>query len=116
MRHRKKQIILDRKRAPRIALIRSLVRAFIIHGKIDTTDARGRAVRSVTERLITLAKDQSLHHRRMIIQRTGSVDVANRIIEKIAPRYKERHGGYTRRYKINSRQGDRASMVRIELI
>ncbi|MFA6908968.1 MAG: 50S ribosomal protein L17 [Patescibacteria group bacterium] len=115
MRHKKKKLTLDRKRGPRTAMIRSLARGLILHGAIVTTDARARAVRSFAERCITVGKTPSLHNRRLLIQRTHSADLAQKVID-VSKKYQDRKGGYTRLLRLEPREGDRARMIRVELV
>lgn len=116
MRHRKKRKILSRKRNSRNALIKGLVRSLVLNSHIKTTQARAKVIRPIIERLITLAKNPSLHHRRLLIQRSGSIQVADKMIKDIAPKYKDRKGGYTRIMILGPRKGDSAKVARIEFV
>ncbi|MFC1687725.1 50S ribosomal protein L17 [Patescibacteria group bacterium] len=116
MRHRKKRTILSRKRNSRDALLKGLVRSLILKGHITTTQARAKAIRPIIERFITLAKKPSLHHRRLLIQRSGSRQIAEKLLSDIANRYKDRKGGYVRILLLGPRKGDSAQVARIEFI
>jgi len=76
--------------------MRSLAAEFIKTGRIETTVARAKALRPFVERLVTHAKKGTLASRRLVISRLANAIVANKLVEDIAPRYKERAGGYTR--------------------
>ncbi len=116
MRHLKKGRKLSRKIGPRKALIKGLGKALILNEKITTTEAKAKELRSFVERLITIGKKQNLHARRLIIQRTGDERVAAKILEVLAPKYKDRPGGYTRIIKLGPRKGDGARLVQMELV
>lgn len=116
MRHRKKNKILGREKAPRQALLRNLATSLVLHEKIKTTEAKAKALRPVIEKYITLAKKGDLHARRELLKFFYLENAAKKLIEDLGPRYKQRKGGYTRIVKIGSRQGDRAEIVQIELI
>ena len=116
MRHRKKVTTLGRGANHRRALMRNLARAFFINGSIMTTEAKAKAIKPTVEKLITMARQDTLHSRRKIIQAVGSNAIAEKIIKEISPRYKERAGGYTRIVKIGTRAGDNAKKVYLELI
>jgi len=84
--------------------------------RITTTDAKARELRREVEKLITLAKDGSLHHRRLAIGRLFDESVAHKLFEEIAPRFKDRPGGYTRLVKVGYRRGDGAPIAMVELV
>ena len=86
------------------------------HGRITTTQAKARALRPYAERLITKAKRGDLHARRLVLAKLRDRDVVAHLFEDVAPRFKEREGGYTRILKLDPRKGDRASMAMIELV
>ena len=83
---------------------------------ITTTEARAKALRPIAEKLITKAKKGGLHRHRQVVAYLGDKDMTHKLFEDIAPRYEERHGGYTRILKLGPRQGDNAPMARIELV
>ena len=135
MRHRVAGKKLNRSTGHRRALRRNLVTALLCHERIETTEAKARAVRGQAEKLITLAKRglvaeqedpaRGVHARRVAAGRLNRwlsdpdgtrVDVLKKLFEDIAPRYKDRPGGYTRVYKLGPRKGDAASMVLLELV
>jgi large subunit ribosomal protein L17 len=120
MRHQKKRHKLSRDTAHRKALLRNLSKQLIEHERIMTTEAKAKAVKPEVEKLITLAKTDDLHHRRQAFselgQNTQSKELVHRLFTEIAPRYRERPGGYTRILKIGQRAGDATEMVYLELV
>ena len=116
MRHRHKGKILDRKKAPREALLRNLAASIVLFEKVKTTEAKAKAVRPLVERAITTGKKPSLTARRQLMKVFYTENPVNKILEVLGPRYKERPGGYTRIVKIGHRKNDGADMVQIELV
>ncbi len=116
MRHRSKKKILDRKKAPREALLRSLATSLILYEGIRTTEAKAKALRPYVEKLITLGKSSDLHARRQLLKKLYIEKAASKVLEVLGPKYKERPGGYTRIIKIGPRPGDGARVVRIEFV
>jgi len=115
MRKRNKGKKLSRKKGPRKALLRVLVNNFFMHEKIETTDAKAKELRPIVEKMITKAKDANLANRRILMQNL-TPKMAKKIIEDIAPKYKDRQGGYTRIMKLGPRNSDGAKIVIIELL
>ncbi len=105
----------SRKKDQRRALLRSLTRELVLRGKIKTTLARAKEVSIFTEKEINKAKAGGLQSRRMLAGNFSS-KVAKKIINEIAPRYKERKGGYTRIVRLSPRPSDGAKMAIIELV
>ncbi len=116
MRHRNKNKILDRKKAPRVALLRGLAASVILYEKVKTTQAKARAVRSLVERSITSSKTPTLSVRRRLLATFDTELPVKKLLEVLGPRYKDRHGGYTRLTKTGRRGQDAAEMVHIELV
>ncbi len=116
MRHRKKKVTLDRKTGPRRALLRNLATSVVLYEKIKTTKAKAKAIQPIVEHCVTLAKGATLHKRRQLIALLTHVNAVKKAFEVLAPRYKDRHGGYTRIVKIGRRVGDAAEMVQIEFV
>lgn len=116
MRHRKKRKSLSRKKAPRELMLRNLATSIILYEKVQTTEAKAKAVRPIVEGLITKGKENSLHNLRYLLSRTSVENAAKKVIEDLGPRYKTRPGGYTRIIKLDRRQGDGAAMAQIELV
>ena len=135
MRHHVAGRKLNRSSGNRTALRRNLVTALLQHERIETTEAKARAIRGQAEKLITLAKrglaaaeedpSRGVHARRMAAGRLNRwssdsdgtrVDVLAKLFDEIAPRYMDRPGGYTRMYKLGPRKGDAAPMALLELV
>ena len=100
---------------PRKALFKSLVNSLLLHEKIKTTEAKAKELRSVAEKMITKAKDGNLANRRLLAA-SLTPKLTKKIIEEIAPKYKDRQGGYTRIIKLGPRNSDGARMAIIELV
>lgn len=116
MRHQRSGKKLGRDSAHRKALYSNLAGALIEHGRIQTTEAKAKAVKPFAEKLITLGKRGDLHARRQALAALRSNDVVHRLFADIAPRFSDRLGGYTRIVKLGPRQGDAADMVYLELV
>ncbi|MBI3115193.1 MAG: 50S ribosomal protein L17 [Candidatus Kerfeldbacteria bacterium] len=116
MRHRKHGRILSRTPAHRRALASALTRSLIVRGHITTTVAKAKEVRSTVERLISLARTNTLQRRRMILQRLNDRTTTNALLTTIGPKYASRPGGYTRIVKLGTRAGDGAPLARLELV
>ena len=107
---------LGRASAHRIAMLRAMVTFRFEKGKIETTVTRAKEVSAMAEKMITIAKTNSLHNKRMVMSFVTKEDVAVKLFDTIAPKYMDRNGGYTRITKIGPRRGDAAEMAIIELI
>lgn len=116
MRHKKKGTILDRKKAPREMLLRNLASSVLIYEKVKTTEAKAKAVRSLVEKTITIAKKGDLTSHRRLVALLPQKNAVKKLTEVLGKKYKEKNGGYTRIVKIGARQGDGAEMVQIELL
>ena len=116
MRHKKKGRKLGRKVGNRKALLRNLACQLILHKKIKTTDPKAKELRSFIEPLITLAKKDSLHSRRLVIKKIPKKNVVRILFEEIAPLFSTRPGGYTRITKLGLRDNDRAPVSIIEFV
>ena len=106
---------LSLKIGPRTALLRVLVNNFFMHEKIKTTEAKAKELRSIAEKMITKAKKVNLANRRLLARDLTPI-MTKKIIDEIAPMYKDRQGGYTRIIKLGPRHSDSAKMVIIELV
>lgn len=124
MRHKVSGYKLGRSTAQRTALRRSLVTELIDHGRIQTTEAKCKAIRDQAEKLVTIAKSglvedkaKQVHARRLVAARVnGGPATVRKLFEEIAPRYVNRNGGYTRISKLGPRKGDNAPMAIIEWV
>ncbi|MCP4503448.1 MAG: 50S ribosomal protein L17 [Deltaproteobacteria bacterium] len=116
MRHLKKGRKLNRSVSHRKALFRNMATSLFRHERIETTDAKAKELRGYAEKLITLAKRDDVHSRRLAFQKIRDTDVLKKLFDDIAPRFKGRPGGYTRVTKVRVRRGDNATMSLIELV
>lgn len=116
MRHGKTGRRLGLKTSHREAMFRNMVTSLLSHEKITTTDAKAKEIRVVAERMITLGKRGDLHAMRLAASVIREKSVVTKLFSTIAPRYKDRPGGYTRIVKLGIRQGDAAPLSLIELV
>jgi len=117
MRHQKTRNKLSRDSAHRRALLMNLSKEIIEHERIETTQAKAKAVKPEIEKLITLAKRGDLHARRQALSTLAQDKFAvHRLFEEVAPRYATRQGGYTRILKLGPRRSDATEMVFLELV
>jgi large subunit ribosomal protein L17 len=116
MRHRKIGKKLNRTSAHRKALMRNMVTSLLDHERIETTDAKAKALRGVADRMITLGKRGDLHARRQAMSVIRSKEVTAKLFDELAERFRNRPGGYTRVIKVGNRVGDAAPISIIELV
>ncbi len=116
MRHQIAGRKLGRTSSHRKALYRNLVADLFRHEAIVTTEAKAKEMRSMAEKMVTLAKDGSVTSRRRALAFIPEKKITEKLFDTIAPRYRERAGGYTRIVKLGPRVGDGAPMVKIELV
>ena len=116
MRHRIGGYKLDRDVSARRALFRALTTSLILEDRIKTTITKAKAVRPQVEKIITLAKRDTLHSRRQAAAFLTSEDAVKKLFDTIGPRFAERSGGYTRIMRVGFRQGDGAEEAIIELL
>ena len=107
---------LGRPTAHRMAMLRGMVTLLLENGSIQTTVTRAKEVRSLTDKMITLGKENTLHSKRQVFAYVTKEGVAKKLFDEIAPKYADKNGGYTRIIKIGPRRGDAAEMAIIELI
>ena len=100
----------------RTAMIRAMVTFLLEKGRIETTVTRAKEVSAMTEKYITLAKNDSLHSKRQALAFITKEDVVAKLYSEIAPKYKDVNGGYCRIIKTGPRRGDAAEMAIIELV
>ena len=106
---------LGRTTAQRKAMLRVMVTYLLENGSIETTLTRAKEVRSLTEKMITLGKDNTLASRRAALAFITKEDVVKKLFDQIAPEYADVNGGYTQIYKLGPRRGDAAEMALIKL-
>ena len=116
MRHQKSGRKLSRSASHRWALMRNMITSLLRDEKIKTTDAKAKELRRWADRVITLGKRGSLHARRQVLAVVQDKAVVRKLFDTIAPRFKDRPGGYTRIVKIGIRRGDAAPVSIIELV
>ncbi|NEO73356.1 MULTISPECIES: 50S ribosomal protein L17 [Moorena] len=116
MRHGRRVPKLGKPADQRRALMRSLTTELLRHGRITTTKARAKAIRSEVERMITLAKDGSLASRRRAIAYLYDKKLVHSLFAEVKTRYGDRNGGYTRILRTVRRRGDNAEISIIELV
>ena len=107
---------LGRTSDQRKAMLRAMVTYLLENGQIKTTVTRAKEVAPVAEKMITLAKDNSLTSYRQALAFITKEDVANKLFKEIGPKYADRNGGYTRIVRIGPRRGDAAEMAIIQLV
>ena len=100
----------------RKAMLRGMVTFLLENGQIETTVTRAKEVRAMTEKMITLAKVDSLHNKRQAMAYITKEDVVKKLFDEIAPKYKDVNGGYCRIIKTEARRGDAAEMCILELV
>ena len=100
----------------RMAMLRAMVTYLLENGKIETTVTRAKEVRSLTEKMITVAKDNTLAAKRQALAFVTKEDVVKKLFDEIAPKFKDVNGGYTRIIRTGARRGDAAEMCIIELV
>lgn len=116
MNHRTGFNALSRTTAHRRAMLRNMVTSLFRFERITTTKAKAKEARRKAEKLVTRAKVDSVHNRREVAKYIADEKVLNKLFTEIAPRMKERNGGYTRVLKLGFREGDAADVVILELV
>jgi len=116
MRHRKSFNHLGRKKAHRKAMLSNMATSLILHKRITTTVAKAKALKKFVEPLVTKAKDDSTHSRRVVFSYLQSKEAVTELFREISSKVGDRPGGYTRILKTGTRLGDNADMCIIELV
>ncbi len=116
MRHRVKGVKLGRDTAQRKSLFKNLLSSLFMHGEIQTTEAKAKAIKGIADKLISRASAGTMPARRLISQFFGTRAVANRLVDEVAPAMKDRTSGFTRIIRLGKRMGDDSMMVKMELI
>jgi len=116
MRHSTRKHKLGRKTKHRESLLANLVSSLIIHNRIKTTLAKAKAARPLADKVVTLGKKGTLHHRRLAVSKLGQESVVAKLFKEIAPKFTDRKGGYTRIIKIGPRVTDAAPMALLEWV
>jgi len=100
----------------RKAMLKAMVTYLLENGRIETTVTRAKEVRSMAEKMITLAKEDSLHNKRQALAYITKESVVKKLFDEIGPKYKDVNGGYVRIIRTGPRRGDAAAMAIIELV
>ena len=116
MRHGKKHRKLNRTSSHRKALFKNMASSLLKHEIIRTTLPKAKELRKITEPLITLGREASVHNQRLAFSRLRDREIVTKLFGEIGPRYSKRNGGYTRILKCGFRKGDNAPMAYIELV
>jgi len=116
VRHRKRGRQLGRNTKHRLALFRNLATSLMEHERIETTEAKAKELRGITDKLITLGKQGTLHARRGVLRVLRTKQAVAKLFDDVAKRFPDRHGGYTRIIRTRQRPGDAAKLVAIELV
>ena len=116
MRHRVRKGKLGLKTRHRMSLLRNLCTELFKHGRIVTTDSKAKELRRFSERIITIARNDTVHARRLVNTKIKDREVLSKLFDTIAPSFINRPGGYTRIIKLNHRRGDAAPVSAIELV
>ena len=116
MRHRQSGRKLNRNSSHRKAMFSNMAASLMRHEVIKTTLPNAKELRRVAEPLITMAKNDSVHKRRLAFARLRDRDVVTKLFNELGPRYKDRPGGYLRILKMGFRTGDKAPMALVELV
>jgi large subunit ribosomal protein L17 len=116
MRHRKAGRKLGRNPAQRQALLRQLAVSMILHERVTTTEAKAKTVRPIVERLVTIAREDTQHHRNLVMSKIDHSPAMMKLFDVIAPRFEGSPGGYTRISKLGQRHGDGAPLALIEFV
>ena len=116
MRHQVAGKKFGRNTGQRRALFKGLAVSLILNERITTTETKAKTIRPIVEKLVTMAREDTEHHRRLVMARLGNELATEKLFEVIAPRYDRQGGGYTRIYKIGVRRGDAAPISMIEFV
>ena len=107
---------LGRPTASRMAMLRCMVTFLLEKGRIETTVTRAKEVRSMAEKMITIAKEPTLANKRLVYAFVTKESVSKKLFDEIGPKYADRNGGYTRVVRIGPRRGDAAEMAIVQLV
>ena len=116
MRHRVAGRKFGRNHNQRKSLFRNLAISLILHERVTTTEAKAKTMRPLVERLVTMSREDSQHHRRLVMARLSDERATAKLFDVLGPRFEGQPGGYTRIYKLGVRHGDAAPMAMIEFI
>jgi len=116
MRHKVKGKKLNRDSKHRKALFKNLINALVMHEEIQTTESKAKAIKGLTDKIISGGKKGTLHARRTIAAFLQDKSAVNKIVDVLGPRFKDRVSGFTRIIRLGERRGDDAMLVKMELV
>jgi large subunit ribosomal protein L17 len=116
MRHRVAGRKFGRNTNQRKALFRNLAVSLILHERITTTEAKAKTIRPIVEKLVTMSREDTQHHRQLVMARLNDERATEKLFAVIGPRFDGQPGGYTRIYKLGTRRGDAAPLAMIEFV
>ena len=116
MRHMKRVKKFSREQGHKRAMFSNMMISLFEYGRIKTTTPKAKELRRLSEKIITRAKDNTLHNKRIVMSKLKNRYIVAKLFEEIAPVYKNINGGYTRMYKIGRRPGDGAELSLVELV
>lgn len=116
MRHNKSYRRLGRDTSHRMSMLKNLSRSLIENDRIETTITRAKELRSYVEKMVTLGKKGTIHHRRQAFAKLRNLALVKKLFDELAPKYVDRKGGYTRIMRTNVRRGDSSQMAIIEFV
>ena len=116
MRHRLSGKKLSRHTQHRLLMLRGMVTNLVLNETLTTTEAKAFEAKRMTEKVITLGKKGTLHHRRQAAAMLTDKEAVRKVFDELAERFEDRTGGYTRTYKLGKRRGDAADMAMVELV
>lgn len=116
MRHLKRNRKLNRDREHRNAMFSNMITSLFQYERIKTTSAKASELRRLSEKIITRAKENTLHNKRIVLKKIKDRDIVAKLFDEIAPKYQNVHGGYTRIIKFGRRAGDGAELSLVELV
>ena len=116
MRHMNRVKKFNRKKGHKNAMFSNMMVSLFEYGRIKTTVAKAKELKRLSEKIITRAKENTLHNKRIVMSKIKDRYIVAKLFDEIAPVYKDINGGYTRMYKIGPRPGDGAEMALVELI
>lgn len=116
MRHRSSKKYLGRNTDQRKSLFKNLLSSLFVHGEIQTTEAKAKAIKGLADKLIVKAQPRTIAARRLLSRFFGTRVVVNRLVDEVAPAMSDRKSGFTRIIRLGKRKGDDSVMVKMELV
>lgn len=116
MRHRVTGSKFGRDKSARKALFKNLISSLILHGRIETTEAKAKAVKRLVDKLMTRSRERTLQARRIIFAFLQDKKIVNKLVDEITPKFASRSSGFTRILRLGKRAGDQTMMVKMEFV